>query len=94
VTTVAPKPWHTTGTNPRSLTIEAAWLPESLDELQETRRRLTEAGYSHREVAGCAGWLLAKAAGDPDMTSPESRSKYRRMLEALGEPARTNRGAR
>jgi hypothetical protein len=64
---------------------EAAWIPHSFDELEELRRRLTDAGHPASVVHGVSGWLVAKALGEEDLTSGRTRSTYRRILEALGE---------
>lgn len=71
-------------TNPRSLTVEREWLPASLDDLVAIRERLRAAGYSHREIAGLSGWLLAKIEGQPDETAQDTRARYRKMLADLG----------
>ena len=68
---------------------ERPWLAaiDTLPKLAELRRRVISAGYSAGTAGALVGWLVAKQHGDPDTTSPKSRSSYRRILEQLGGPS-------
>ena len=64
---------------------EAAYLPESVEDLADLRRRVIAAGYPQQTASGIVGWLVAKAAGDPDLTSAPTRSQYRKILAELDD---------
>lgn len=64
---------------------EAAYLPSSLEELEDVRRRLVAAGTRPATASGVVGWLLAKAHGE-DPTDSVTRSKYRKLLTSIGVP--------
>lgn len=68
----------------RDLRNEAAWLPATLDELEDVRGRLVDAGHPPPIVNGLTGWLVAKALGERDATASDTRSRYRRILAELG----------
>lgn len=74
-----------TAINPRSITDEAPFLPESIDDLIDLRERVLAAGYSEPVAHGLVGWLVGKRAGSKDQTSPDTRARYRRILRELGE---------
>jgi hypothetical protein len=62
---------------------EAAFLPRSVEDLAELRRRILDAGHPDQIASGIVGWLVAKAADDPDRTGPNTRSRYRKVLAEL-----------
>lgn len=76
----------TTAINPRSLQIEAHYLTNSVADLAELKERLIDNGEPPRLAASLIGWLVDKSTGRPDITAAPTRSRYRRALEALGEP--------
>ncbi|HEV8675001.1 MAG TPA: hypothetical protein VGX21_13220 [Methylomirabilota bacterium] len=57
--------------------------PEAVEDLIALRRAIIDAGHSPSTAAGLVGWLVAKAAGDPDTTGPSTRSNYRKILDEL-----------
>ena len=69
--------------NRRGLRNEAAFLPTSVEDLAELRRRIVDAGHPAQTASGIVGWLVAKTAGDPDPTSAPTRSQYRKILAEL-----------
>lgn len=69
--------------NPRSLGIEAKYVTYSVADLVALRRRLLAAGESEAVAAGIIGWLVAKAAGDPNSINATTKARYRRILERL-----------
>lgn len=78
---------------------EAAWIPRTMDELEQVRRVLTDAGHSNAVVNGVTGWLVAKSLGEEDATNSVTRSKYRKVLAELespldDEPKRSDRSHR
>lgn len=77
-----------------SLRNEADWLPSDLDDLAALRRQIIEAGHPGHVANGLIGWLLAKAVGERDATSPTTRSKYRKILAGLEAPGGPRRGRR
>ena len=74
---------HTTKINRRALRDEAAFLPLTMESVQELRRALQDAGHSHRVANGVCSWLMAKQNGESDETAPDTRSRYRRILTEL-----------
>lgn len=76
----------TTAINPRSIQIEGHYITSDVAELATLKSRLIDAGASPVTANGVLGWLVDKAAGRRDVTGPSTRSRYRRALEALGEP--------
>lgn len=65
---------------------EADFVPESVEDLAELRRRIIAAGYSASVANGLLGWLVSKGAGEADVTESKTRSKYRKILAELGAP--------
>jgi hypothetical protein len=65
---------------------EADFLPESLEDLADLRRRVMDAGHSAPVANGLLGWLVSKAAGEDDVTNSVTRSKYRKILAELPPP--------
>ncbi len=45
-----------------------------------------EAGHSNAIALAVAAWVGEKALGKRDFTPPNSRSRYRRILEEVGPP--------
>lgn len=82
--------------NPRALRNEADYLPGSLEDLIELRSRVITAGHSAPVANGLIGWLLSKANGEPDVTGPDTRAKYRKILAGLevSSPGGPGRGRR
>lgn len=74
--------------NPRSLGIEAQYLPATVEDLATIKQRLLDAGSSPAEASGILGWLVDKAAGLPDLTSATTRAQYRKVLAELEPPSR------
>jgi hypothetical protein len=69
--------------NIRALRNEADHLPSSIEEAASVRAAIIDAGHSPTLADSVVGWLIAKAAGHADATSPTTRSKYRRVLATL-----------
>jgi hypothetical protein len=69
--------------NLRSLRNEADFLPASIDDAAAVRAAVLEAGHTPALADGLVGWLIAKAAGHADNSSPTTRSRYRRILATL-----------
>ena len=72
--------------NQRALRNEAAWLPETLEDAVAVRRAIMDAGYARAHADGVVGWLVGKAAGEPDTTGQAVRSRYRKLLATLESP--------
>lgn len=68
---------------------EAAYIPASLEDLEQLRGQLTAAGHTLTVVNGITGWLVAKATGEADVTSRTTRARYRAILAELDEPKRS-----
>lgn len=72
-------------------------LPDDLEDLIDLRRRIIESGETPATAAGVIGWLLAKKAGEPDVTGAPTRSRYRKILARIEAqptgPGRGDRGA-
>lgn len=74
-------------TTARSLRNEADYVPEDLEALILLRKEVIAAGHTRRVANGLCSWLLAKAAGEDDETSQDTRARYRRILaELAGQP--------
>lgn len=86
----------TTTNGRRDLRGEADFLPSTVEDLVELRRQLVAAGHPDQVASGILGWLVAKAAGDPDQTSPTTRATYRKILAGLevSGPGGPGRGRR
>lgn len=72
---------------------EAAFLPTSVDDLVELRRRLIDSGHPDQVASAIVGWLVAKTTDDPDLTASSTRSRYRKILasiEPLHDPTPTD----
>lgn len=80
----------------KDLMIEGAFLPSSVEDLIDLRDRVVEliaAGDvdgikpsgADAVANGITGWLVAKAAGQTDTLSAPTRSRYRKVLAALGD---------
>lgn len=67
----------------KDLRVEAEVLPLDVDGLNELRLQALDAGYPAPQVHGLCGWLVSKNAGDPDVTSSATRSRYRQMLTEI-----------
>jgi hypothetical protein len=67
----------------RDLRNEAAYLPQTIDELAELYDRLVNAGETSGSARGIATWAALKATGRPDPTGPATRARYRRILAGL-----------
>lgn len=80
----------TTAINPRSLQIEAHYISTDVVELANLKAKLLDNGEPPSLASGLVGWLVDKAAGRRDLTAASTRSRYRRALEALGEPPERN----
>lgn len=63
---------------------EGSWIPNSIEDFEEVRRRLTAAGHPTTVVNGITGWLAAKAIGEHDSSSGTTRARYRKILAELG----------
>lgn len=75
----------TSTVNPRSIGIEGHYTTGNVAELAELKRRLLAAGVSKNLALGLIGWLVDKAAGSPDLTASDTRSRYRKLLAELGD---------
>jgi hypothetical protein len=70
----------------KDLRNEADHLPATLADVIALRRRIIELGHSQAEAAGVVGWVIAKAAGEPDVTGAATRARYRKILAELDAP--------
>ena len=80
----------------RDLMIEADYLPASVADLAELRRQLVQmiasgectevkSSSANTTADSIVGWLVSKLDG-ADQLSPDTRSRYRRILGQLAEP--------
>lgn len=69
--------------NLRALRNEADFLPSSIDDAARVRQAIIDAGNPAQVADGIVGWLISKAAGHPDRTASDTRSRYRRILATL-----------
>lgn len=67
----------------RDLRDEADHLPTSLADLIDLRTRVIEHGEPVRVANGVCGFVVAKAAGQPDGLASDTRARYRRILREL-----------
>ena len=72
--------------NPRSLGNEAPFVSLDVIALADVKAELIAMGSSPAEASGVVGWLIDKAAGNPDITSAPTRSRYRKLLAELDQP--------
>jgi hypothetical protein len=72
--------------NLRALRNEREWLPRTLDDAIGIRRTLLDNGVPAERTAGIVSWLIAKAAGETDVTSGLTRARYRKVLAELQSP--------
>lgn len=77
--------------NIRALRNEADFLPEQVSDLASVRENVLAAGHAPAVADGIVGWLVAKANGQPDLTSSKTRSRYRRILAELPTSAKVRR---
>jgi hypothetical protein len=76
------------GINPRSLGVEAAWIPVEYDQL-DAFAEIAEKHFGFAQASGLANWLRKKAMGRPDPTTQPTRSRYRKLLQQLEELGET-----
>lgn len=64
---------------------EGDWIPDAdrVRELAELRRLIIDLGETPATANGIIGWLIAKAAGERDVTGPNVRARYRKILARL-----------
>ena len=72
--------------NPRSVGIERRYTGADVSTLGHLRARLIESGHSAQVASGLVGWIVGKATGQADETGPDTRARYRRILEELDGP--------
>ena len=71
----------TTTVNPRSIGAEAPFITTDVNKLATLQAELVARGYANQVTAqGIVAWLVNKAAGRPDVTSSDTRAKYRKIL--------------
>ena len=77
-------PWTRNGdaVNPRSLGVEAAWIPVEMDQVVALLKVLIPR-YGFSQASGLTTWLQMKALGERDATTAPTRSGYRRILAEL-----------
>jgi hypothetical protein len=56
---------------------------KSPEHLAQLRDHVLELGEPTQVANGIVGWLLGKATGRPDITSSDTRAKYRSVLRKL-----------
>lgn len=77
-------PWTRDGdaVNPRSLGVEAAWIPVEMDQVAALLNVLIPL-LGFPKASGLVTWLQMKAMGERDATSKKTRSDYRQILVKL-----------
>lgn len=65
---------------------EEDWAPRTLEDLIDLRNMVIAADVSPRTADRLIAWVLTKSAGEPDETSSNTRSNYRKILETLPGP--------
>lgn len=72
--------------NQHSRLPEEDWAPNTLEDLIDLRHKVIAADIAPRTADRLIAWVLTKAAGEPDQTSPNTRSNYRKILATLPGP--------